>query len=143
MSPRFPTVTGDLRLTKDWALSLPDRFARRVEDGSMVIWRPSLTFWINVWKNERGDSGEERLAWIREDASASRTEERVSREPDLIRLTYELEESDEGEKHCFRTLSGYVIADPSHLQIAAYCDDASALDIAYSVPASVRLAMPT
>ncbi len=30
--PHFPIVEGDLALTETWAIHLPDKFARRIED---------------------------------------------------------------------------------------------------------------
>jgi lipopolysaccharide/colanic/teichoic acid biosynthesis glycosyltransferase len=40
-------------MTPEWALVLPEKFNRRIEDGSMVFWRPGLTVWINVWGNDK------------------------------------------------------------------------------------------
>ena len=39
----FPLVEGEHRLTATWSMYLPEQFARRIEDGSLVLWLPGLT----------------------------------------------------------------------------------------------------
>ena len=46
--PEFPIVEGDHLLTETWAIHLPDEFARRIEDGDLVSWRPGLTLLGNA-----------------------------------------------------------------------------------------------
>jgi hypothetical protein len=36
-------VEGHYVLDATWSMHLPERFACRVEDGSLVLWRPGLT----------------------------------------------------------------------------------------------------
>ena len=127
-------------MTEEWSLHLPGEFRRRVEDGSLVLWKPGLTFWINVWGNN-GETPDERLAWVIGDASPHRSHERVVRQPNVVLLTYELDESDaHDDTPCYRSLSGYVVGEPGHVQISAYCDDPGALKVAYAVIESIRLA---
>ena len=53
LNPDFPIVDGDYHLTGGWHIVLPQPFNRRIEDGSLVLWTGELTFWFNVWNNER------------------------------------------------------------------------------------------
>jgi hypothetical protein len=137
--PDFPVVGGHVRLTREWALDLPGKFNRRIEDSNMVLWRPGLTFWIAVWGPEAGKTPEETLAWILEDASPDRIDEKVDRAGDLLRLTYRLDEEDpERTPPNYTSISGYVIAPSGHVQITAYSDDAGATSTGEQVIGSVR-----
>jgi hypothetical protein len=60
--PGFPIVEGDYALTARWSLYLPEKFARRLEDGSLVLWRHGLTIWLAAWNNDRAESQAQRLA---------------------------------------------------------------------------------
>jgi hypothetical protein len=139
LHPDFPVVTGHYRMTADWAVDLPEQFNRRLEDGSLVLWRPALTFWIIAWNNHRQSSEEARLQSILATASELRGEEKIERAGGLIRLTYELSEEDDARAQpVYTSISGYVIAATGHLQISAYFDDPRSRAVAYRVMGSVR-----
>jgi hypothetical protein len=139
LNPDFPVVEGLFRLTREWELELPGRFNRRMEEGSMVLWRPGLTFWIAVWGREADKTPEETLALLLEFASPDRIDEKVDRAGDLVRLTYRLHEQDpERNPAEYTSISGYVIAPSGHVQITAYADDVAATSAGEQVIASVR-----
>jgi hypothetical protein len=141
LHPGFPIIEGDQQLTANWALVLPARFNRRMEDGSLVIWRPGLTFRINVWGNDNKESVDARRAWILAEADPKRRREQTQRSGTLVRVTYELTEEDpEHSPRRFTSISGYVISPVGHVQITAYCDDSAALATGYQVIRSVRRA---
>jgi hypothetical protein len=139
MPQRYPIAVGKFPLTSEWSVWLPFEFAHRVEDGSIVLWRPGLTFYFDIRGNQFHDTIDQRLSWIRAVASDVRTSEQVSNELDLVRLTYEVDEraTDPTKPH-YRSLSAFIITDGGHVQIVAYCDDPQALGLAYSLIASVR-----
>jgi len=62
LHPDYPVVEGRYNLTNDWSLILDEAHNRRVEDGSLVLWRPSFTVWLNIWNNDKDSSKEERFA---------------------------------------------------------------------------------
>jgi len=139
LHPDFPVVEGPCQLTRDWNLELPEKFNRRIEDGDMVFWRPGLTFWIAVWGRDGDKTPEETLAWILDDASRQRTDEKVVRSPGLIHLTYRLQEEDpDREPSKYVSITGYVIGPLGHVQISAYCDDAKSERVGNLVIGSVR-----
>src|SRR4051812_32436765 len=74
--PGFPLVQGDHALTATWSIHLREQFARRVEDGSLVLWRPGLTLWLVAWGNDNNETQDERLAWIKDKASPARSDAR-------------------------------------------------------------------
>lgn len=140
LHPDFPVIDGRYRLTATWELELPEPFNRRMEEGDMVIWRPGLTFWIAVWGAQPDQTIEATLAWILEDASPSRSHQKIDRSEDLLRLTYELAERDPDRTPTdYVSISGYVIAPVGHVQITAYCDTPDAQRTGRDVIASVRV----
>jgi hypothetical protein len=119
--PGFPVVEGDHALTATWSIHLPERFARRIEEKSLVLWRPRLTIWITAWNNDHGDPQAKRLAGIKESASPNRFDEHEDRPKNLTRYSYRLrDQSDDGP---VESLYGFVISDDGHLQMAIYFDD--------------------
>jgi hypothetical protein len=128
LNPDFPVVTGEYVLTKGWCVSLRDEFNRRVEDGSLVLWQPDLTFWINAWNNEGQASVDGVLKRLLADASAERTEEQIEKTGTMARLTYELPEE----------INGYIVYQAGYLQISAYYDTPEARTLACEIIRSVR-----
>jgi hypothetical protein len=114
-------VNGEQRLTDTWSINLPELFARRIEDGALVLWRPGLTIWLVAWNNDRSETQAERLAAIKRSASPDRHAEQESKGGGITRYSYRLrDESDEGP---VESVYGFVIDDGGHLQLAVYFDD--------------------
>jgi hypothetical protein len=138
LHPDFPVVSGDYLMTTGWRVSLPEEFNRRVEDGSLVLWRPELTFWINAWNNDQQLPVEEQLKAILKIVSNDRNDEKIERTDALVHLTYELSETDpdRANSEC-HSISAYVIADRGYLQISAYYDSSAARALGYQIIGSV------
>jgi hypothetical protein len=146
LHPDFPVVTGNVVMTKGWRINLPEGFNRRIEDGSLVLWRPELTFWINVWNNDAKASVDELLTRLRGQAHPDRRDEQLERSDALVRLTYALAEADEaaeGEEPAANSINGFIIAAAGYVQISAYYDSAPARALADEVIRSVRADEPT
>ena len=139
MHPDFPVVTGDYVMTAGWRVNLRDDFNRRIEDGSLVLWRPELTFWINVWNNEGQVSVDEVLKRLLADASPARSEEQLAKNGSMVRVTYELAEDDsERAEPDTRSINGFIIYPSGYLQLSAYYDSPQARTLAYDIIHSVR-----
>jgi len=119
--PGFPLVTGKCALTAEWSIDLPQQFARRTEDGSLVLWRPGLTIWLCAWGNDKHETQAQRLAWLKSTASPHRFDARESVSGGATRLSYRLR--DENEDGPVESLNAYVINDSGYLQLSAYFDD--------------------
>jgi len=62
------------RITQNWSVDIDDSFNRRVDDGSLVFWKPGLTAWINCWGNGVEPGKAAAVQFIREDASLDRVD---------------------------------------------------------------------
>jgi len=119
--PGFPLVQGDHALTETWSIHLPEQFARRVEEGSLVLWRPGLTIWLAAWGNDNDETQSERLAWIKDEASPARFDAREAVGGGVTRFSYRLR--DENEDGPIESLNAYVISEDGHLRLSVYFDD--------------------
>ena len=52
LHPDFPVIEGEYFLSKFWTITLPAPFNRRVDNDSLVLWRPNLTFWMTQYENK-------------------------------------------------------------------------------------------
>ncbi len=128
--PGFPLVEGRHALTKNWMLVLPGQFARRVDDGSLVLWRPGLTLWINAWGNDRSEAPADRLAALTANISADARE--IQRASDgVLRFSYLLTEDNQD------ALYSFTVSASGHLQMAIYFDDAADAQAARAIADSV------
>ncbi|MCI0359555.1 MAG: hypothetical protein L0211_13855 [Planctomycetaceae bacterium] len=119
--PRFPIVEGRHAITDTWSIDLEDRFARRIEDGDLVLWRPGITIWLAVWNNDHGKSQAERLASIKESAAPARFDECEAVTGKITRYSYRLR--DKNEDGAVESVYGYMINDDGQLEMAVYFDD--------------------
>jgi hypothetical protein len=140
LHPDFPVVSGDYAMTKGWRIKLEQDFNRRIDEGSLVLWRPELTFWINVWNSDGQVAVDDVLKRLLADASAQRTDEQIDSIGEMARLTYELSEDDaEREQSSERSINGFVIYPAGYVQIAAYYESPEARAAAYDIIRSVRV----
>lgn len=136
LHPEYPVVEGEVQLTSDWSLFLDQPHNRRSEDGSLVLWRPKFTIWINVCGNDHRESVESRLEWIKSESSPDAFDI-VSEHKDCCFLhAYRLtEDRQDGTVHSY---NGYVVAPNGHVQISIYFDDPGEAGLAAAVVESVR-----
>ncbi len=141
LNPDFPVVVGHYQLTQGWHVELPQPFNRRIDDGSLVLWMPELTFWINIWHNDRQASVEQLLADATRQLSPLRRDEQLVQAGGMTRLTYELTEADdEPDAPDTTSINASLVAPAGLLQLSAYADSPAARDLAYQIIASVSAA---
>lgn len=131
--PGFPLVEGVHALTATWTVTLPEKFARRVEDGSLVLWRPGLTMWIASFNNDRGEARDSRLAALTKGRSPASTEFREMNEGAVTRATYRLREDG------VESLQVLMFSDSGHLSVSIYFDDERDAAVAARLGASFAL----
>ncbi len=131
MAPEFPIVSGTTRLNDEWNITLDGEYARRVEDGCLVLWNSGLTLWFDQYDNADQQSIATRMsAWMDEvEADAEGLEQ------GLDRFSYALQEDDD-----VTTLNGFVFNDGGHLLIEMSMDDARSLNAARKIFKSIKAA---
>lgn len=107
-------------MTKEWAVNLPTKFNRRMEDGDLVIWKPGFTIWSSVWDNDKSESPEERLTWIRGHSSPDAFDAVTETSGGLIRYSYRLKEDSDDDR--LPAIYCYAIGKAGHVQMAIYFD---------------------
>jgi len=136
LHPEFPVVEGTLQVTKRWSLTLPEKFNRRLEKGSLVIWRPGFTMWISALNNDNNESKEDRLKWLRERMSADAFDVEEISDEDVLRLAYRLhEESEDQRVAAFYT---FAIGSSGHIQLAICFDDEDETELVRKIWLSVK-----
>lgn len=138
LNPKFPVVDGTVKVTREWALDLPEKFNRRFEDGSMVIWRPEFTIWISVWENEKNKSPYDQLDYIRADKSKEAFDVVEMKASDIYRYSYRIDEYREEARKTVYAFYGYVAGKSGYTQIAFYYDKQTDLDEAKKIWLSIR-----
>lgn len=121
LHPDFPVIEGRYQMTKEWSVTLPEKFNRRIEGGDLVIWRPGVTLWIAVWGNDKNENADARLKSIRHDISPKAFDIQTSKTSHILRLSYRLKEGkDQGgvpAYYCF------AVGDTGDVQMAIYLDN--------------------
>ena len=136
LHPDFPVVEGKYQMTKRWSITLPGKFNRRVEDGDLVIWRPSFTIWVSALNNDKNESKEVRLARLREGMSSDAFDvEDVSGENVLL-LRYRLNEKSEDRR--VAAFYGFIVGVKGHIQLGIYFDDEGDVEQAKQIWLSVK-----
>ena len=133
----YPTVSGDTDLTDNWGLHLPGDFMRRMERGTLVLWRSGLTLWIDAYGTEDGLPIMDRMA--RDVARASEGASEVSNAiaAGVGRVSYRLDEArDDGQ--VVKALYTFFHGAEGQMMIAFYFDDEATAATAREIAGSVR-----
>lgn len=136
LHPDYPVVSGVYCLTDEWTATLPFEMNKRIEDGSLVLWRPGFTVWIIVWGNDNNQSAAERLEEIKRRADDAATDMSVELKSNPARLSYRL--SEKHERGPVNGLYGFSFKPEGHVQLAIYLDRESDIEDAYSLHSSLR-----
>lgn len=136
LHPEFPIVEGRYQVTEDWAVTLPGPFNQRFQDDSLVLWRPGVTIWTIVWNNDKNESAQQRLEWLREDISPEAFDEGVVEDCVMVRFTYRLNEV--REEGIVLALYAFAIGDGGHVQMAIYFDHEDDLEVARQIAGSLE-----
>lgn len=131
MQQEFPFLIGRIALTQNWSVRLPVACKQRMEDGSMVLWRPGFTMWVTCWNNDAGTPAAVRKAQFKEIASPEGFDEREMEAAGRLYYSYRLVEESEDER--VSAVYGFAIADDGHMQLAFYFDEEPDVELAYEV----------
>ena len=136
LHPDSPVIEGFYQMTENWSVTLPSSYNRRIEDESMVIWRPGFTIWTQIYGNDDGRSNDEVVAQLQAESSPDAFDSLTETDNNVLRFSYRLNESGDDDRvaafYCFSVSeSGYVM-------MAIYFDDAGGIDDALNIWRSVR-----
>jgi hypothetical protein len=121
LNPKFPIVVGDYALTDNWAITLARKHNRRIEDGSLVLWRPGFTMWLRAYGASLGESAAARMAWLRTEPSPGAFDVIEERDGGVLRFSYRLgESSTDGRVAAFYA---FVVNENGHLHMSIYLDE--------------------
>lgn len=120
LHPDFPVVEGQYQMTDEWSVLLPSAFNRRIEDGDLVLWQPGMTAWVAIWNNDKNETSQQRLDWVKESPSPDATSQKEMRRGEVVYYTYRLAEP--SDDHRVPALYCYAFAPASHVQMALYFD---------------------
>jgi len=115
-----PVDKGKINITNEWSFDVSTRMVKRVDKGSLVIWRPGFTLWIDAYKPEDKDisTREKKLLDI---ISPERINFESIRQDQLQKIRYELTEQT-GE---YVQKSAYIfgLTESQEIHITIYYDD--------------------
>lgn len=138
----YPVLDGFQELTDDWALTLPEPMARRMEDENLVFWRPGFTVWVAAWgEGEEQQSRQRRFKNLKREMDPDGRIVRNKDDGDIIYFAYRLR--DVGPEGDVESVCAFAISDVGHLQLSVYFDDVADEAKALALVDSVRFAGPS
>jgi hypothetical protein len=135
-APRFPIVSGDYALTTRWSVTLPGEFYRRIEDDSLVLWRPAHTIWTLVWGLPPKCSRAEQVRHLIERCAPESKELEVRETGARHEISYRLDEVHEDS--VVHALYGFVVTEQGYVQMAQYLDIVEDVALAREILCSLR-----
>lgn len=127
LNRNFPVVEGKYQMTKEWTITLPTTFNRRIEDKQLVLWRPGITIWATVWNNDKNQSIGTRIRSIKKNISKEAYDIKESKRF----LSYRLSEKAEDKR--VPALYGLVFRGSGHAQVSIYFDSEESVEMATSI----------
>ncbi|MBA6373487.1 hypothetical protein H4J56_18905 [Colwellia sp. BRX8-4] len=140
LHPDFPVVDGQYRITNEWLITLNQPHNRRVEDGSLVLWRPGVTVWINIWNNDDNETIEEIIKWISSGSDPKAFDVESIVKEGLTKYSYRLNEKENNKLTL--TYNGYIITNDSYVQITVYFNLDNDAKVAKSIIDSLEYVQP-
>lgn len=140
LHPDFPIVNGHYQMTDDWFITLEQSYNKRVEDGSLVLWRPGFTIWVDIWDNDNNETINERALLRQKDISKDAYELKKYISNGITKIGYRLDEK-RTEEIVF-AYYGFAINKDSHVQIAFYFDDSKDLNSAKNIFSNLKETTP-
>jgi hypothetical protein len=131
LHPDFPVVEGRYQMTSNWAITLDQKHNRRIEDGSLVLWRRGFTMWIIVWNAKPDETLQERYQSIREGIAEDAEDIVEETSASSLRFSYRLAEGADDQRQ--PAFYGFAVSAEGHVQIAIYFDKPEDLETARSI----------
>lgn len=137
LNPDFPVVSGPLPLSPEWEITLDRPVNRRVEDGTLVLWRPGFTARLTLWRRDDGQDAAASLARLLAGASPDRYDERTWFADQVRYAGFRLHEPETGAGA--DSFYGFAVGPSKFVQLAVSFDDESELAAAGMLLGSARV----
>jgi hypothetical protein len=93
-----PVEDGNVKITENWSFSVESRFLRRLENSSLVVWKPGFTIWMNVY-NANDLLLEQRIESVVNSRPEKAFDFKKSKSNDLVKMSYRMiEQGEKGEQ---------------------------------------------
>jgi hypothetical protein len=93
-----PIDDGFVKITENWSFDIKSRLLRRLENSSLVVWKPGLTIWMNAY-NSNDLSLEQRIESVMSTRSEAAFDAKELKTNELTKMSYRLiEEGEEGDQ---------------------------------------------
>jgi len=111
-----PVVAGTVLVPQCWRFDISGRMFRRIDGGSLVLWRPGLTIWMDVY-TANNQSIEERVNGILSIKSEKAADLQRRDEEDMVKLRYSLTETVADKELHGVYLFGFTAEEELHLAV--------------------------
>ncbi len=136
LHPDFPVIEGEYFLSKNWKITLPVPFNRRIENDSLVLWKPGLTFWMEQFGYDSTRSPKERVLTLTHKRNEKASDYKEFETGSLYIAQYFLEEENEG-KQVF-TYNYFIASEESLLLVCAYADGPTVCKISKQICQTIK-----
>lgn len=109
------------QISSNWWISVDQMYRDRFDDGSLVLWRPERTIWINIWDDAARGTPRQRLDARIRDRSPDAIDLFEHDDGGLLRFGYRLEEPEE-EGGTRIGVYSITVGPSSTVQMACYFD---------------------
>jgi hypothetical protein len=111
-----PIDAGRIAATGNWSFEVTSRMLRRLDEESLVIWKPEFTIWLNAYTSD-GKPISERLSGILGIKSQDAYDLQQEEKDGLLKLRYRLKETTEGKEQDSAYIIGLTDSHEIHMSI--------------------------
>ncbi len=119
-----PVDKGHIKITKNWGFNISGRMLKRFDKGSLVIWRPGFTIWLDSY-DTNGAGVEERINNVIKTASPDKTDFLEAQEDGVRKIRYRLQEVTGGNEQ--NAVYIFALTDNQEIHMTIYYDDSNDL----------------
>ncbi|WHI48429.1 DUF2185 domain-containing protein [Microbulbifer sp. TRSA001] len=115
-----PVDRGPIKISKNWSFNISGHMLKRLDKGSLVIWRPEFTIWLGSY-DANGAGIEERISNVIKTASPDKTDFLEIQEDGVHKIKYHLQEVTDGKEQ--NAVYIFALTDNQEIHMAIYYDN--------------------
>lgn len=117
-----PVDRGVIQVSRNWGFSIATRMLKRFDKGSLVIWRPGFTIWLDSF-NTNGVGLEERISNVLKTVSPDKTDFSEVEENGIHKIRYSLQEITDGKEQ--NAVYIFALSEDQEMHMAIYFDNSN------------------